>query len=182
MTAISTPEDVVKAAASIARDAAEGRLDPAQLDTALAVACKQLVGVVVGPDDPLWALQLNVARQMIAAGGVPTDELAEWLAVQRRRETPDAATDSTAVDGQGGTEPPAGADVVTEADLAALEPHSAENDAVPADADADPGELAADAAPAPEAATGCGCAAHTAERGPRFGGTVLARGRGLPGQ
>lgn len=182
MTAISTPEDVVKAAASIARDAAEGRLDPAQLDTALAVACREQLGTVAGPDDPLWTLQVGIARGVLAAGGVPTDELLEWAAVQRRRETPDAASDFTAVDGHGGTEPPAGADVVTEADSAALEPHSAENDAVPADADAEAGELAADTAPAPEAATGCGCAAHTAERGPRFGGTVVARGCGLPGQ
>ncbi|OBG10935.1 hypothetical protein A5768_00675 [Mycolicibacterium fortuitum] len=172
----------MKAAASIARDAAEGRLDPAQLDVQLAAACKELMGTVVGPDDPLFALQLHIARQMIAAGGIPTDELSEWAVVQRRREGADAATDSTAVDGQGGAEPPAGADVVTEADSAALEPHSAENDAVPADADAEAGELAADTAPAPHAAPGCGCAAHTAERGPRFGGTVLARGRGLPGQ
>lgn len=180
----ATKHDVIKAAMDIATDAAEGRLIPTELDNALAVACNELVGTVVGPDDPLFGLQTQIARQIIAAGGVPTDELAEWLAVQRRREGADAdATTAVATEGQGGAEPVTGADVLTEADSDASGPHSPENDAAPADADADPVELAADAEPGTQeatAATGCGCAAHTAERGPRFGGTVLARGRGLP--
>lgn len=182
MTAPSTAADVINAAAAIATDAAEGRLDPAALDAELAAACTELMGTVVGPDDPLFGLQLNIARQVIAAGGVPTDELAEWLAVQRRREgaDADATAAAEATDGRGGPDPAAGADVLTEADSDASGPHSPENDAAPADADAEPVELAADVTPAPDAATGCGRAAHTAERGPRFGGTVLAAGRGLP--
>lgn len=80
-----TPDDVIKAAASIARDAAEGRLAPARLEETAAAECRALFGTVAGPDDPLWALHLDIARQVLALDGVPADELAEWLAVARQR-------------------------------------------------------------------------------------------------
>lgn len=80
-----TPEDIVKGAASVARDAAEGRLSPATLEAQLKAEVEALVGTVVGEGDPLFALQCDIARGVLAVGGVPTDELAEWLAVARHR-------------------------------------------------------------------------------------------------
>lgn len=77
---------VVKAALAVAKDVAEGRVSPAQLDDAALEACRSVFGTVAGPDDPLWPLQADVARQVLAAGGVPANELQEWLAVQRRRD------------------------------------------------------------------------------------------------
>lgn len=197
MTATGTPEDVVKAAASIARDAAAGRLEVSALDAKLEAACRDLAGTVVGPADPLWALQVDIARQVLSHGGVPTTELAEWLAVQRRRENPNADQDGQgATEATGGAEAADGADALAEASSEASEAHSAENNSTPDDAAAVAADAAAQlvnvlaplaAEPKPEPAaepadTGCGCAAHTAKRGPKFNGTVLARGRGLPGQ
>ncbi len=83
MTAI---EDVIRAAASVGRDAAEGKLAPAALDAAVADECRDLFGTVVGPADPLWPVQLDVTRQVLALGGVSVNELGEWLAVARSRE------------------------------------------------------------------------------------------------
>jgi hypothetical protein len=80
-----TPEDAIKAASSVARDAAEGRLSPAALEQHAVTECRGLFGTVAGPDDPLWSLHLDVARQVLALDGVPADELAEWLAVARQR-------------------------------------------------------------------------------------------------
>ncbi|MGU3501888.1 flagellar hook-length control protein [Mycobacterium sp. C31M] len=83
---MSTPVDaVIKSAAAVARDAAEGRLDPAALDAVVTEECRELFGTVAGPADPLWPVQVDVARQVLALGGVPADELSEWVAVGRRR-------------------------------------------------------------------------------------------------
>ncbi|MEH3142511.1 MAG: flagellar hook-length control protein [Mycobacterium kyogaense] len=76
----------IKAAMAVAGDVAEGRLSAAQLEQVAAAECRGLFGQVIGPDDPLWPLQLDVARGVLAAGGVPANELAEWLAVQRQAE------------------------------------------------------------------------------------------------
>lgn len=83
---MTTTEDVIKSAAAVARDAAEGRLSPAALDRALADECRALVGQVVGDSDPLWPLQKDITRQALAAGALSADELSEWAAVIRRRE------------------------------------------------------------------------------------------------
>ncbi|GAB1811844.1 flagellar hook-length control protein [Mycobacterium sp. MUNTM1] len=93
-----TVDDVIKAAASIARDAAEDRLSPADLEHQAAMECRALFGTVAGPDDPLWPLHVDIARQVLALDGVPSDELAEWLAVARRvvAETPATTTLTTA--------------------------------------------------------------------------------------
>lgn len=79
---------------SVARDAAEGRVSTADLEQVAADACRDLVGVVRGPGDPLWPLHLEIARQVLARSGVPVDELAEWLAVARSRAdgTPTSST------------------------------------------------------------------------------------------
>lgn len=80
-----TPEDAIKAASSVARDAAEGRLSPAALEQQAVTECRELFGTVAGAVDPLWPLHLDVARQVLARDGIPADELAEWLAVARQR-------------------------------------------------------------------------------------------------
>lgn len=76
----------IKAAMAVGRDVAEGRLSPTALEAAAVEECRRLVRQVIGPDDALWPLQLEVARGVLAAGGVPGNELAEWLAVQRQAE------------------------------------------------------------------------------------------------
>ncbi|MEC4858340.1 flagellar hook-length control protein [Mycobacteroides chelonae] len=84
----TTASDVVTAAMSIADDVAQGHLDPERLESQLTEELRDLFVVVVGPEDPLWPIQTDVARQVVSRGGIPTDELSEWLAVQRRRENP----------------------------------------------------------------------------------------------
>ena len=59
---------------------------PADLDQTLAAECKALLGDVEGPDDPLFDLQVAVARGVLAAGGIPADELTEWAAARRLAE------------------------------------------------------------------------------------------------
>ena len=78
-------EAVVKAAMSVAKDAAEGRLDPATLDAALREEVATAFGTVAGPGDVLWPTQVGVARAVLALGGIDADELAEWLSVARSR-------------------------------------------------------------------------------------------------
>ncbi|WP_234797074.1 flagellar hook-length control protein [Mycobacteroides chelonae] len=95
MTAPSEPaQDAIKAAMTVAKDVAEGRLDPAALDAAAEAECRQLFGFVTGPGDPLWELHVEVARQVLALDGIPVDELAEWLAVTRKAQGVDAPADS----------------------------------------------------------------------------------------
>lgn len=91
-----TPEDAIKAASSVARDIADGTLSPTALEDQAVAELREMVGTVVGPDDPAWSLQCDIARQVLALDGVPADELAEWLAVARQRAgeavgTPDLA-------------------------------------------------------------------------------------------
>jgi hypothetical protein len=87
---------MLKAAMSVARDLAEGRLSAAELDAAAAGECRELFGTVAGPADALWPVHLDVARQVLALGGVSADELSEWLAVARHREGDDAPDDVAA--------------------------------------------------------------------------------------
>jgi hypothetical protein len=77
------PDDVIRAAASVARDAAEGRLNPAALQEQAVAECRELFGTVAGPGDALWEIQVEVARAVLAQKGIPADELAECLAVAR---------------------------------------------------------------------------------------------------
>jgi hypothetical protein len=85
MTA-AVPTVAIKAAMSVARDLAEGRLSAGQLDDAVTTLCRELFATVAGPDDPLWGLQVEVARGILALRGIPVDEQAEWLAVNRAAE------------------------------------------------------------------------------------------------
>ncbi|MBF6161058.1 flagellar hook-length control protein [Nocardia cyriacigeorgica] len=81
---------------SVADDVAAGRLSPADLDATLVETCKALVGTVVGPSDPLWSVQVDIARGVLAAGGIPAGELAEWAAVAQRLADADPAPAETA--------------------------------------------------------------------------------------
>lgn len=73
----------VDAAVSVAEDVAAGKLSPATLGAAVVNECRTLFATVVGADDPLWELHVEVTRQVLALDGIPVDELAEWLAVTR---------------------------------------------------------------------------------------------------
>lgn len=80
-----TPEDAIRAASSVARDVADGKLSPTDLERQAVAELRELVGTVIGPDDPAWPLQCDIARGVLAVGGIPATELAEWLAVERHR-------------------------------------------------------------------------------------------------
>lgn len=101
-----TKRDAIVSALAVAEDIDAGRIDPAALDAELADRCRSLVGTVVGGGDPLWPLQVDIARQVLGLGGVPTAELAEWLAVARRRSgARDVPTDAvSAASGDPATE------------------------------------------------------------------------------
>ena len=79
-----TPEDAIKAAASVARHVADGKLPVTELEAQAAAECRELFGTVAGPGDALWEIQVEVARAVLAQKGIPADELAEWLAVVRQ--------------------------------------------------------------------------------------------------
>ncbi|MBM4536283.1 flagellar hook-length control protein [Rhodococcus hoagii] len=88
--------DTITAVMTVARDVAEGTLSPDELAAVAAEECRDLFAVVVGPEDPLWPIHLEVARQVLATGGIPAGELTEWLAVARRAEgSDDDAAEST---------------------------------------------------------------------------------------
>ncbi|QPG72132.1 flagellar hook-length control protein [Mycolicibacterium mucogenicum DSM 44124] len=70
----------------MARDLVDGRITPADVEGPAVAQCEQLFGTVSAPGDPLWELQCRVARGVLAAGGIPANELAEWLAVTRLAE------------------------------------------------------------------------------------------------
>lgn len=80
-----TPEDAIKAAASVARDVADGKLSPADIQAQAVAECRELFGTVIGEDDPLWSLHADVARQAVSLGALSADELSEWAAVMRHR-------------------------------------------------------------------------------------------------
>ena len=84
------PDDVIRAAASVARDAAECRLSPAALQEQAVAECRELFGPVAGPGDALWELQVKVARDVLAQKGISANELTEWLAVARQHTQPTA--------------------------------------------------------------------------------------------
>ena len=77
----------VTAALAIAEDVTAGQLDVTTLDALALEECRGLFSRVVGPGDVLWDLHVEVCRQVLAVGGgVPVDELAEWVAVYRAAE------------------------------------------------------------------------------------------------
>jgi len=92
MTTI-TPEDAIKAASSVARDIAEGTLHPSQLERQAVAELTALAGQITGPGDPLWPVQVDIARGVLAARGIPTAELLEWAAVNGPSEADATASD-----------------------------------------------------------------------------------------
>jgi len=81
----TTAADVIKAAMAVAKDAAEGQLQPDALDADLVSQCRALFGTVVSRADPLWPLQCDVAREVLAAG-LSLAECCEWVAVLEQRQ------------------------------------------------------------------------------------------------
>ena len=75
---------------SVATDITEGRLVPETLDKQVLEECRKLFGFVDGPGDPLWELQVEVARGVLALDGIPVNELAEWVITSRQRQGLDA--------------------------------------------------------------------------------------------
>lgn len=82
----------VKATMAIARGLTEGTLHVEDMHARAVARCEELVGTVIGPASPVWALQLKVARGVLAVDGIPADELAEWLAVTRSKQGATGAT------------------------------------------------------------------------------------------
>ncbi|MCA2359587.1 flagellar hook-length control protein [Mycobacterium intracellulare] len=80
-----TPEGAIKAAASVARDVADGKLSSSDLQAQAVAECRELFGTVVGAGDGLWSLHADVARQAVSLGALSADELSEWAAVMRHK-------------------------------------------------------------------------------------------------
>ncbi len=91
---MTTDADVVSAAYDVLEEINAGTLTGAQLETHAAEVMRREFGTVGGEDDPLWPVHLDVCRQFLAAGGLTSGELREWLAVQLRSEN--GTTDSVA--------------------------------------------------------------------------------------
>lgn len=79
-------EQIINSAMSVAEDAAAGKISDANLDAALLSECRAEFATVVGEGDPLWDLQVEVARAVLRRSGIPAAELSEWAAVARRCE------------------------------------------------------------------------------------------------
>lgn len=82
---VTTSQDAIKAATSIARDVADGKLLPTDLEAQAVTELRELFAEVIGPDDPVWPVQVDVARQAISLGALSADELREWAAVMSHR-------------------------------------------------------------------------------------------------
>ncbi len=50
-----------------------GRCSPADLDPALVAEIQVLVGIVIGPDDLLFPLKIEICRAVLSARGLPVD-------------------------------------------------------------------------------------------------------------
>jgi len=88
----------------LAHELATGRLDQAEIDRLGLEECRGLFGDVIGPQDPIWPLQVEVARRVLALNGLPASELGEWAAVVQsyedsQREPDDLDADIAEVSG-----------------------------------------------------------------------------------
>lgn len=80
--------DAALAAVEVAKNIAEGSIKTADLEGFVTEKCRELVGRVVGPDDPLWSLQVYICKRVLeVGGGVSLDELREWVSVYEHSET-----------------------------------------------------------------------------------------------
>jgi hypothetical protein len=173
-----TKRDAIDAAMSVAEDVAESRLDPAQLDQAVADECRDLFGTVVGDGDPLWELHTDVARQAIALGALSANELQEWLAVARSRAAEPMSAPATP---EPPIEAPAGTSVASEAigpETDLLEPDPDGSDEINLSDSGEPEPQLEQAAPATDANTPAMVELPDGRRIPRR--LIAARGFGHP--
>lgn len=179
MSAPSTSKrDAINAAMSVADDVAQNKLDPSSFDAALADELRVLFSDVVGQDDSLWPLQLDVARRVIALGGISPDELSEWAAALRHRNT--EPSEGHAADDDSTEQVSTGSDALSPQNdtLHALADAAA---ALSADVES---ETQPDDAAASSTDDGCGCSSPTMVTlpdGRRVPSHLIAtRGRDLP--
>lgn len=172
--------DAIDAAMSVAEDVAKSRLDPAKLDQAVANECKALFGTVVGEGDSLWPLHADVARQVLAVGGLSADELSEWLAVARSRAGEPLSSPLPPIDTSADT---ASASEAISPAIDLTEPGLGDGDEIDLSGQDEP-----EPEPDPTEAAGgeCGCGTNTSAMvdlpdGRRIARRLIAaRGRGLP--
>lgn len=88
-----TDADVVESAYAVLGGITDGSLSGAAVEQRAVEVCRRTFGAVGGPDDPLWPVQIDVARQVLGHCGIPAAELAQWLSAARSRENPGSATD-----------------------------------------------------------------------------------------
>lgn len=81
-----------EAVAVLMTGVSEGRLTAATMAEAAETRCREVFGTCDGPTDPLWSVQIEIARQVLGHGGIPASELSQWLSVARSRENPCAGT------------------------------------------------------------------------------------------
>lgn len=82
---VTTSQDAITAAMSLAEDIAAGKVDPTQLERQAVAELSALMLIEPEPGSELAAVQIESARRVLARGDLPADELAEWAAVARRR-------------------------------------------------------------------------------------------------
>lgn len=92
MTTLAQTQAAITAAMGVAGELAEGQLSAGQLEQQAAEECRALFGTVIGPEDPLWELHVDVMRQTIALGGMSGEELAEWAVVFGKPPEPEPTT------------------------------------------------------------------------------------------
>lgn len=78
--------DAIESTMQIAEKLADGRLRVEDMHARAVARCEELMGTVIGPASQVWALQVKVARGVLAVDGIPVDELAEWVAVTRAKQ------------------------------------------------------------------------------------------------
>ena len=83
-------KSVADEAVEIAKDVAAGRLNPFDMEGELLAEMRKLFAFVDGPDDPLWEIQMGVARGILGLDGIPYNELCEWAAVHKDRPAGEA--------------------------------------------------------------------------------------------
>ncbi|GAT09367.1 flagellar hook-length control protein [Mycolicibacterium novocastrense] len=184
----TSKRDAINAAMSVADDVAQNKLDPSSLDAALADELRRLFGDVAEQDDSLWSLQCDVARQVIALGGISPDELAEWAAALRHRD-PEPSDECDADDDS--TEPVStGSDALSPQNdaldaIAERQQHTDAASSADVDTETQPDERQQHAEPASSTDDGCGCSSGptmvTLPDGRRLPSHLIAaRGRDLP--
>lgn len=90
MTTAADIERCVGSLMQLARDLVDGKITPAEVEGPAVDQCRELFAHVAGPRDPLWELQVAVARKVIGLDGIPVAELAEWVAVLGGDDEPEA--------------------------------------------------------------------------------------------